>query len=218
MVVAFMLSTNGIVVQAAPVTFQFKAEVTSIVESSSANIELPWTISVGDPIQGRFTFEPAPIGQMGTQEFGIQFAFGDAILQSSTYEIIIARNQFPPLGSTTFEPFDMITVGCSLSQNGAPCIPGYVQGAGQIQWRSFISLTAEPPTLSDSELIGDVDIWNSFNGRSLQLNFLTPGVGGVSIGALFGPFSIVPEPETLITGLLGTFGLVCVRARFCRHD
>lgn len=164
-----LLWTSGNVSRAAPVTFRFDAEVTSIFATPSADIELPFDVLIGDTIRGQFTFEPAPIGQMGTQELGLQFEIGDVTLHSSTYEIIIALNQFPPLGSPTFEPFDIISVGCS-SVGDADCIPKSVPGSNSIEWRPLMQLSAVSPTLNSIELISDPAIWNMLDHRSLQLS------------------------------------------------
>jgi hypothetical protein len=194
------------------VAFRFEAEVISILESSPTDIELPWTISVGDAIHGQFTFEPAPIGQVGTQELGIQFEIGDVTLFSPTYEIIIALNQFPPLGSPTFEPFDTISVGCSLV-GGPECSPKTLPGSDSIEWRPFMQLSGESPILDSIELIGDPTIWNMLDHRSLQLSFAMQPVGLLRIDAVVGPMIIVPEPRTFV---IGFFAIALVFIAFAR--
>jgi hypothetical protein len=194
----------------APMTFAFDAEVTSIVVATSTGFGFPFEVSIGDNIAGRFTFEPAPLGRIGPQDLGIEFRIADLMLHSPTYEIVIGLNLFPPFGSEDFEPSDVITVACSLLSTRPQCMPGTVPGAAGIEWRPFMQLSGPSPILSNHDLIGDSEIWNSFTGRSLELDFFTPGIGGGFVGAIVGQVRSIPEPATCrtIVVLALTFAIV----------
>jgi hypothetical protein len=208
--------------QAAPVTFAFDAEITNIYVSPSASFDLPFEVDVGDTIHGRFTFEPAPLGRMGRQDLGLQFEIGGVQLQSPTYDLSIALRQYPPLGFEPFEPFDLISVSCSILSNYAQCEPGTVPGASHINWRTLMTMAAAPPILSSHDLIGDVELWNSFQARSVDLNFTSSGLGGglVSVSAEVGRMFIVPEPlgsNSLFCGMIALVTLYFTRSAICVH-
>ena len=123
---------------AAPITLAFSAQVTSIYESSPGVVDLPFTVSVGDSINGTFSYEPAPFA--GVQPYALTFDIANVQLRSQGYDTFVALNQFGPVGEP-LEPIDQIVVGCSLSSSGAQCDPGTVPGDVSVSWRSFMSLS-----------------------------------------------------------------------------
>ncbi len=209
-VVAAFCGIESRTCRAAPVTFAFDAQITTVFQSDTG-FEFPFEASVGDTIRGRFSFEPSPLGKIGPQDLGIQFDIADLLLQSPTYEIALSRNLPPPLGSEDIGLIDTISVACSFLSTRPQCSPGTVPGRTDIRWRLSMQLGGESPILSSFDLIGDPDIWNSFTGRSLELDFFTPGVGGGFVGAIVGPINAVPEPNPRTTMALLMFSLLTHR-------
>ena len=203
---------------AAPITLAFSAQVVDIYESSPGVVDLPFTVSVGDSINGTLSYEPPPVGLPGVQAYELTFDIGNVQLRSQGYEIRVLPRQLGPIGGP-LEPFDQIVVGCSLSSSGAQCDPGTVPGDASVSWRSFMSLSGNSPILSGYGLPADPSVWNQLTSRSLELNFKpVSSIGLLSIGAIAGPFTVVPEPPaaSVIAGL-GLFLLSCgLRGRLVR--
>lgn len=179
---------------AAPITLAFSAQVIDIFESSPGVVDLPFAVSIGDSIQGTFSYEPPPAGRPGVQAHELTFDIGNVELRSQGYVISAIPNQYPPVGTPLpLQPFDQIVVGCSLSDSGTQCNPG-VPGNASVRWESFMDLTGDSPILSGVSLPADLSIWNQFTARGLELTFLS-SAGGLRVGALVGPFTVVPEPH-----------------------
>jgi hypothetical protein len=206
-VVVFGCSVVGQRLQAAPVTFAFDAEVTSVYRSPSLSFELPFEVSVGDTIHGRFTFEPAPLGRMGRQDLGMQFEISGVKLHSPIYDLRIFLNQYPPDGFEPFEPLDHMFLSCSPLSGQSGCFSGTVPGASHITWRPFMSLSANSPLLNNHDLIGDPEVWNQFSARSIELSFASTG-GLVFFGAAMGSIVAVPEPHSVIIASCGMIAAV----------
>jgi hypothetical protein len=184
------------ILKAAPITLAFDAQVTSIVRSPLSDFDIPFPIAVGDTIRGRFSFEPSPLGHLGTQETGLRIDVGDVVLESPTFEIKTSLNQVPPGGPLEFS--DFISVSCSLlATTGAQCDPGSVPGAESVRWRTLMTLGGMSPLLEANILPGDIGIWNAFTGRGLTLSFTpTEGDGSVRVATHVGLFIVVPEPSS----------------------
>ena len=211
---ATVLTLVSVCSHAAPISLAFDAEVTNIFLSPTADFELPFQVKVGDPIHGRFTFEPSPLGSIGQQDTGIRFEVAGTILESPTYDIRLTLNEvrrpnrrpftpddiFPKVDEVPLEPgpleyIDIVTVACSFLSNQAQCVPGIVPGATEIEWRPTMLLAGDSPILSGYDLIGDPLIWNRFTNRSLTLHFWSTA-GGAFIDAIVGPMKVVPEPPS----------------------
>ena len=179
---------------AAPITLAFSAQVTSIYESSPGVVDLPFTVSVGDSINGTFSYEPPPVGLPGVQAYELTFDIGNVQLRSQGYEIFVKPGEFGPVGGPV-ERFDQVVVGCSLSDSGTQCNPGTVPGNASASLWSVMDLIGDYPSLTGFGLPADLSEWNRLTARSLELKF-TPvsSIGLLRIGAIAGPFTVVPEP------------------------
>jgi hypothetical protein len=180
--------------KAAPITLAFDVQVSRIFRSPFSDFDIPFPVALGDTIHGQFTFEPSPLGHLGTQDTGLRLDVGGVVLESPTYEIKTALHQSST--SLPLEFFDFTSVACSLLSIGPQCDPGTVPGT-DVSWRMLMTLGVKSPLLDVNTLTADVGIWNAFTGRGLTLHF-TPleGDGAVEVGGIVGPFIVVPEPSS----------------------
>ena len=122
-VLFFAMLTFGKLLRASPITFGCDAEVTNVLITPSPDFNVPFEVHAGDTIHGRFTFEPSPIGHLGSQDFGLEFEIGGSTLATSTYEILAALNQptRPPS-----DLIDQLSVDCFFTPGASQCTPGTV--------------------------------------------------------------------------------------------
>jgi hypothetical protein len=194
---------------AAPITFQFDAEIVHV--SPGNPFDLPLIYQVGDSIHGRFTFEPGSGSVIGdnvvaaSQPFSLGFEINGTTVGTSGFRIEVFDNtafddsEFP-------EPIDVINLGC----NEASCIPDLISlsDGEPFRVRSRMQLVGNSSVLIAPEISADPAVWNAFGlERRLVIGFDNEGSGSMGFDAVVGSMVQVPEPTTL-TSLVFTGGII----------
>jgi len=206
---AFVLAVllgSGAVLQAAPVTFAFDAEVDQVTGNSDGLVQ----VVPGDIIHGSFTYEPTPFGVRSKQLNDLSFNVNGLQLASEVYEIILENDAALP--STAVFPgtpifpgiIDAAHIACSFATN--KCTPENIPSQIEWKWSPFITFSGNSSILANEELTSDLN-WNGFGFRELQLRLENPSPDlGLSIQAIIGPLTLVPEPSAVFLAIIG-FGL-----------
>jgi len=206
---------------AVPITIGFDATVT--VGTPGFPFELPFTVTVGDKITGRFTFEPGvgdpvEIRREFPQSENFVVLIDGVTLSSSAYSIAVHNDEIFFENTSAQRSFDIIEVGCSRPGLSISCNPEVIDlGEGNLfSFRPLLSLVGSTDILSDTGIPTDVRAWNDLDTSAvLQINFDGLGSGGSGIGVFLGViarvnnFWVVPEPSSLVlcvVALVGLFG------------
>jgi hypothetical protein len=185
--------------QAAPVTFQFEAEITEIVPSADVNFSLPSEITIGGIFDGSVTYEPPAFFGLDTH---------DASLRSSLEAISFFANQLPLItdndtGGTTGNSTvvnDIIRIQCDST---AAC-GNYSSNSPNLIVLDFaLGLIGNSDAINPLFETGlDPDAWNRLtNSRKLFLKLTSStGMGTYAISANVGGVRSVPEAASLSLG------------------
>jgi len=222
-VAALILLGWSSVLQAAPVTFAFKASVDSI--SSGASFDSEIDLTVGDEITGRFTFDPnagdgnSPFEVI--QPYAFSVVFNGVKLSSAAYETTsrddvhldvdcsdLACPGFATSDSLSLKGSNLMEVGNLILSNLDADSSGF-----QMQLEEWFGhpFWGGMNILDSANIPADIGTWNQFSGRSLKV-WLGDGQGGsLSMNATVGQFTVVPEPSSgtlifliVISGLANT--------------
>jgi hypothetical protein len=189
-------------------TFQFDADVTNVFAGPVAP-SLPFAIHTGDVIHGTFSFEPTSIGKAGRQNTGISFTFNGEALTSTSFDVLPVLNIGPPSSyadDITAAPMSesggsALQLYCGISTE---CSPDKLPNNSLVSWDFFATLESDSPTITEYRVPADVNVWNAFSTRSLNLSFFTGDIGGgVLVFATMGSMVATPEPSTLAILLAG---------------
>jgi hypothetical protein len=203
---------SGQILQAAPITFRFDAEITNVAAASP--FDLPLSYRVGDIVQGRFTFDPergSPLGDnalVAPRPYEFRININGIVAGSIAHEIRVFDNT--PISHFEFDPVDTISVGCSEPT----CTPNFINlGHGEpFRVRSRLSLIGSESIHDSPTLSAIPNIWNAFLfGRHLDVNFDNEGIGSMGFAARVGAFSLVPEPGIVRLGLCATAIVIVFR-------
>jgi len=202
--VAVLVFGMSSTLEAAPVTFAFDAEISSV--SLGIPFDSGIDFSVGDTISGQFTFQPfeencaiadgpfQPFGCTKPQLFSFSMEIDGINLSVNSYEIDTLNNTgvFDGAGPVVQDFLEPRGRGLSPAEASRPIsIDPASSGFGMM-------LRGGASSINFASIPGSPDVWNQFNlERSLNI-FVLDGNGGViRIRAVVGQFSIVPEPTSL---------------------
>ena len=200
---------------AAPVTFEFEAEVSTIYDTIPFDSGLD--VQNGDTVTGRFTFEPHMTEDQSFFEViqpyaaslwveSAQFATPNSIADLT----LRARNNsaiadFPPATS-----IDIIELGSTLG----PSYPGALPNVALDQSFFRMSLWGDDSVFQSANLPAEPSIWNSLQLlRSIDVGIRGKTGGSLSFQARVASFSVVPEPDTAALLLLLVACHGCIRER-----
>jgi hypothetical protein len=179
---------------AAPLTLSFRAVITSVLAGESSDVGMDF--DVGDPLLGRFTFEPAEsvtgdILFTTFQMYPFALNINGVAAASSGFEL----SAFNDAGIDDFPPasiVDGLELAAFFSHSSAPTINPSRSGM-----RMF--LKSDVSVLSEKNYPSDADTWNAFH-LERQLILRLQGFNGEFVGAqaLIEDFAIVPEPITAL--------------------
>jgi len=198
--------------QAAPVTFQFEAEITSINRSPDATFDLPANAMIGGVFSGSLQFEPFDFGQSG-EASSLKVHLGTEVFSAEGAPLTTQNNltlALHPVGSAII---DSIGVGCSGSCTAVlSSSSNDLELAGLILSLSGVTeyeIGSGDGLITQGESLGDVDVWNRLSAaRQLNLTFTSnTGSGRIWFGAAIGPMVAIPEPSSLVLLMLGAAGL-----------
>jgi hypothetical protein len=196
--------TSRSLVQAAPVTFAFDATVTTVFDGNPFNV--PFDYNVGDTFRGMFTFEPTSgIGAGDNTIFAEQmlplgFHIDGHSLTNPMYGIRVANDtaiddsEFP-------EPVDVIRLGCAEPE----CTPELLTlpGYEPFRVRSRMEFVGFGPVLDTPQIPATLEVWNALTlQRTIILDFDNVGIGSMGLQATVGDLGVVPEPSSLVGGLV----------------
>jgi len=202
-----LLLANGPVLEAAPVTFAFEAEVSRVDLLSPA--DLPFTVENGDVLTGQFTFEPldaepglfgfGPSSTETVQEFDFSLSVESTILSKPSYTLQVIDNN-RVIDSSLFS--DQILFGV-LGKPLAPRVP--VPGTDNLFWGLRLLLPADGSVLTGPDISSDSEVWNQFKGHFI-LNFQEASGTNIStvlsIRGSIRNFLVVPEPSTFCLAIV----------------
>jgi hypothetical protein len=200
-----------------PVTLQFDATVTGVIQSPNVDFQLPFSVVNGDVIRGTFTIDPASL-IVGTnpQLLPLHFSLQGAELQANRFLATVNATfpvspPVPPSFSSVrlsrYEPTDVFPPG---TENRVP-------GAGHLIWNPSVFLIGPDNLLSDPTSLRNPSRWNELNlFHELTLDFTTvphaaadDGVR-IRVQASVGTVTAIPEPGSLLllgSGVLFGFGV-----------
>ena len=170
--------------RAESIAFRFTVRVSA---SATCEIELPFEVTEGDLISGRFTFDP---GVSELQRHPVQFVVDGFVLTADSFRVSIFD------ANLRSAPFlvDFIIVGsdlCPLAE-ASKTSRGYGINFGDTTG-DVLKMSAFP--------LADVDTWNAFDSRHLRLGFIDDSnprdPSAFSISGHLSPLGVVPEPELL---------------------
>jgi hypothetical protein len=178
----------------AEIRFEFEATI-SQVEGDVAALNLPFTLNVGQRIQGRYVFpnESDLLDIFLHHERGKQ---ANVTLTIDSTQIEAAAN-FGLLNSAAV--LDPPIVGPTSSiylayRSPTDVFPGWPGTIAGNLWNHRLILLGPDGLISESEQLLDVNSWNQLTlARHLELQFGFPNT--VSVRSLVGDFLLVPEPS-----------------------
>jgi hypothetical protein len=203
--------------QAAPVTFQFDAEINTVFLNSPFDSGVDF--AVGDNVLGRFSFEPDE-GDGGrtysaTQPFTFSLGINGTVVSTASF-LIRTFDDSPVADSPLASVVDIVEVGGEVfpATNGAGSgnFDSAHSGFGMELW-SAQSLPGYPDSLETASIPGTSEVWNRFTLRRELRVILGDGNGG-SIGfrATVGPLTTIPEPQSIC---LASLAIVFCRIIAC---
>ncbi len=204
--VAFLLGAQ-VTLQAAPMTFAFEAEISSV--SLGIPFDSGIDFSVGDTISGQFTFEPfeedcavtsgpiQPLGCTRLQSNTFLVDVNGTEIESSSYEINVLNNGgvtgFPQL-TDLLQPRG----GGLMSQSAAGSINIDSASSG-----FSMSLVGPTDSIEFASIPGSPLAWNQFNlERSLNITLRDGHGGAIGFQADVSQFFVIPEPSCLCLAIL----------------
>jgi len=213
--------------EAAPVTFAFEAMVDSVSTGASFNSEID--LEEGDVITGQFTFEPntgdGSPSLVVDQPYNFTVNINGVDISTADYEAIVRDDAGVIVDCVDLSCPSILDIleleGSSLSVANNTMLMNLDSESSGFRMRllasadpnifegSFENLVPIPleVVLDAAEIPADVEIWNSFSGRSLQVWLVDDQGGAFSLNATVGQFTVVPEPTS---GSLVFLGLIAV--------
>jgi hypothetical protein len=190
-----VLASAGRITQAAPVVFAFEATI-SEVNGDATVLDLPFTLTVGQEIEGRYTFQSNEdmLDVFLNRERGTQ---GELFLTIDGIEIQAptnfgSLNSLGVLDPPIVGPTSSILLDYISPTDVFPGWPGSVHGH---LWSQRLLLVGTDGTITSPEHLLDVEAWNQLTTlRRLDLQFGFPDT--VSVQAAVGDFFAVPEPSS----------------------
>jgi len=188
---------------AAPVTFAFEAEITTV--SRGIPFDSGVDIAVGDTISGQFTFDPLedcaefdgpgqPLGGLceTTQPFSFSVEIDGATFRTSDYELKV-RDNAPIQDFPSATVIDVIDSGGKLS----PLDPLGFSNIDSTASSFKMSLRGRSDSFAAANVSASVEIWNQPSlTRTIGIS-LRDGVGHVvGFQAAVGRFFVIPEPSS----------------------
>jgi hypothetical protein len=185
------------IASAAQIKLLFEATVVSSDDFSQTN--LPFSLEVGDVIEGEIVFESA-------DDIPIVFGVGPEIRQASQFlrfngfEVFNAYNNGNPtpvadLNNPFAEPVSGISLGWFPTTNVFPAFSGTYMS------NSSLSLAGADGVIETIDDAVDFSNWNDLTTeRLLRLTFGFPDT--VSVTATVGQITVVPEPTSLVLAVL----------------
>jgi len=224
---ALVISLDApVTVEAAPVTFAFEAEVTSIDRSPDATFDLPTNAMIGDILNGLLQFEPFGFGQSG-EATSLKVTLGSEVFSVESVPLVTRNNFFGPMVGITpgGNITDDIRVGCP---GFGLCAAVLSSSSSDIQLAHLgLGLSGQVPIqgigeplvedlISQGESLGDADVWNRLLGRRVFMTFTSSsGPGSIQLEAVIGPMAVIPEPSSLMLTLIG---LISMTRHFLRRN
>lgn len=194
-------------ISAAPITFAFTGTVTEIDKSVNATFDLPFTVSVGDPLSGLLTLEPVAFGDKGVAP-ALEYSLAGETFRAADLGLVTENNFTYAVGFEIRGPFDEIGIGCSESPSGCSLLTSTAQGTPLTDMG--LALVAGV-VANNGDPLAHSDFLNQFDGRQAALVFGSILNGGsISIYASFGPMQTVPEPNIAVLIAIG----FCIGAIF----
>ena len=204
-------------VVAAPVTFEFTAEVASAFPTNGGTW-VPYSVSPGDLIRGSFTFEPAVSGPVYPQSGEMRFELAGNVLETSGFELSVENDELRAidLSGRIADPnntpdIDFNETGDNIiatCQSSSALFCGTDAAHSDLVFRPLAVLSGQDSLLSSDDLVADLSLWNAFPLREMSLLFRDTNTQQdiYYIGAYVGRIRAVPEPAA--ARLL--FTLACV--------
>jgi len=214
-VFAVLMFGTQAMLQAAPVTFAFDAEITTV--SRGIPFDSGVDFAVGDTISGQFTLDPledcavfdGPVQPLGdlcatTQSSSFTVDINGAILRTPGFDLDV-RNDTLILDSSLATDIDSIE---SRGGNLSPLDPISFPNIDPATSSFNMSLWAFAHRLSITSVPGSVETWNQFRLKRVISIHLRDGLGNVmGFQAAVGDFSVIPEPSTLCLVILISLGI-----------
>jgi hypothetical protein len=197
---------------AVPVTFIFQGVVTDV--DALHPTPLPFSIQLGGPVLGKFTFEPVDVDSSvdatnTIQTLGAVLDLGSILLETSDYFLRVRNNS--PMDDAPDQFTDDIWLGCSSSLF-ATCSPQSVPNTTDINWRFTLPLFGDGSVLDGADIPADPSVWNQLTPGYISLAFQETGVADVlRIVVKVDRFSVVPEPTSSMLAMAIFFRCVFIR-------
>jgi len=210
--------TSNSMLEAAPVTLAFEAEVSSVSETPGVDFSLD--VNEGDRLTGIFTFEPEflppPDNPLVTQEFMVSQPFAALFeidgntfrtpVSTESLRLAAANNANIRVitvvdGSTHEETRveDRVEIDGSLISQDSEAFPGLAAPS-----HFSMELWGNQSAFEAAGFSSDITVWNAFDlRRSLLISLVDNSGESLVIRAAIGEMSVVPEPASL------TLLLVC---------
>jgi len=202
--------------EAAPVTFRFEAEITSIDRSPDAMFDLPSNVMTGDTFSGLLQFEPFAFGQ-SDESSSLKVNLGSEVFSVEDAPLTTANEVFAldPIGVYSIR--NIVRIGCTGLSSLRPCNAFLSSSSNDTQLADLglfgatareISEVLGEGLISQGESLGDVEVWSRLMTRRIFMNFTSnSSPGSIQLEAVFGPMVVIPEPSSLSLILIGISGL-----------
>jgi hypothetical protein len=225
-VLVAMFSYGNLSLAAAPLTFQFQANVASVLPTAGG-AALPFPLSAGDELEVEFSFDPGTGGPQYPQASPLRVSLGGQVGLTAGFLIDVRNDDIPnavPVPGSIADPANtpIVDLGPGASDNiFLSCVTssvcGVLQDRPNLTFRPVIAFSHEGSLLNSEDLPTDPMKWNAFPFREMSLTFINNTTSGETyIGANIGTVKLIPELSTGVLAVAAVCTLFVVR-RAAQH-